>query len=194
VRRVFHGFVGGKSVDSRLLPGPRGVLLLITLMLNIWLSARLYYKDSPPPSPIWLDVLEWRRTPNVVFGLKIMHSLCASLLFTAALNSSAADASRGHHVTILGHSVSLDWLVTVVFVLNDVRWLVAMSVLSCVGLFLTEIAYAFCVMDVVPQVRRGGGVLSAAWGARASPPVFFPPPEGPPVAPDGHAPPLNRSA
>lgn len=55
---------------------------------------------------------------------------------------------RGHRLKLLGarRAVSFDWLVSLVIVLNDVRWLLVMSVLSSVGLWVTEVAYAFCVV------------------------------------------------
>lgn len=43
--RVFHGLVGGKTaVNMSLLPGPRAILLVLTLLLNIWLCTRLYFQ------------------------------------------------------------------------------------------------------------------------------------------------------
>lgn len=55
---------------------------------------------------------------------------------------------RGHRLKLLGgrRAVSFDWLVSLVIVLNDVRWLLVMSVLSSVGLWVTEVTYAFCVV------------------------------------------------
>ncbi len=63
---VFHGFVGGKSLGhSRLLPSPRGILLCLTLLLNMWLCTRLYYKDNADESsPVWAAILAWRATPR----------------------------------------------------------------------------------------------------------------------------------
>lgn len=89
------------------------------------------------------------RKHRITHFVKVAHlALCVSLLFTAALNSGAGDAVRGHRLHLLGarRSVSFDWLVSLIIVLNDVRWLLCMSVLSSVGLWLTEVAYAFCVV------------------------------------------------
>jgi hypothetical protein len=48
--------------------------------------------------------------------------------------------------------VSLDYPVRLLTVLWDVRWLVLLSCMSGLGLWVSEIAYAFCVVDVIPQV------------------------------------------
>lgn len=91
---------------------------------------------------------------RLIWSLKVAHlALCTSLLFTAALNSGAGDAVRGHRLRLFGlqRTVSFDWLVSLVIVLNDVRWLLCMSVLSSVGLWLTEVAYAFCVVSALPD-------------------------------------------
>lgn len=48
--------------------------------------------------------------------------------------------------------LSLDWLVRSLIVLYDVRWLLLLSLLSALGMAVSEIAYAFCVVDVIPQV------------------------------------------
>jgi len=162
---VFHGFVGGKSVDSRWVPNPRAILLVLTLLLNMWLCTRLYYRDMPDePSAIWRAFLSWRTTPTLVWGVKYCHlALCLSLLFTAALNSGAGDGVRGHAMHLPGGRkvMSFDWLLRLYVVLNDVRWLLIMSVLSGVGLWVTEKAYPFCVVDVIPQIRLMKFLLEA---------------------------------
>ena len=162
---IFHGFVGGKSVDSRWLPSPRAILLVLTLLLNVYLCTRLYYQDMPDaPSPIWASFMAWRSTPNLIKAVKICHfGLCLSLLFTAGLNSGAGDAVRGHAVCLPGgrHVLSYDWLLRLYVILRDVRWLLLMSVLSAVGLWTWEIAYAFCVVDVIPQIRLMKFLLEA---------------------------------
>ncbi len=113
---------------------------------------RLTFSPSHPPHP-----------SSIIYAVKIAHlALCLSLLFTAALNSGAGDAVRGHQLKLPGaqqRAVSFDWLVSLVIVLNDVRWLLCMSVLSSVGLWITEVAYAFCVVSacvrpcMCPSVR-----------------------------------------
>jgi hypothetical protein len=42
--------------------------------------------------------------------------------------------------------------VRLVVVLLDCQWLFLVAAMSGVGLFISEIAYAFCVLDVIPQV------------------------------------------
>lgn len=56
-------------------------------------------------------------------------------------------------VRVLGRDVSLDYPVRLLTVLWDVRWLVLLSCMSGLGLWVSEIAYAFCVVDVIPQVK-----------------------------------------
>lgn len=58
--------MGGKSLgDSRFLPSPRAILLCLTLLLNMWLCTRLYYKDNASESsPIWSAILSWDSTPR----------------------------------------------------------------------------------------------------------------------------------
>lgn len=126
----------------------------MTLLINIWLCADLYYSDNPDKiSYVWLKFTSWRNTGNVIQGIRIVHlALCISLLFTAALNSGAGDAIRGHHLTICKRKISFDWFIGLVIVLNDVRWLLIMSLLSCIGMWVSPLAYPFCVVDVIPQV------------------------------------------
>lgn len=46
LHRVFHGFLGGKASAymPSILPSPRAILFLLTLLLNAWLCTRLYFQ------------------------------------------------------------------------------------------------------------------------------------------------------
>lgn len=153
--RMFHGFVGGKAIDIPFLPGPRAILLFLTVVLNVWLCARLYFQDNKgSTSPIYTHTKNYVEKHQVIYVIQIFHlALCISLLFTAALNSAAGDATRGLTIKwIHGKSFSVDWIVSLAKVIYDVKWLLFMTTLSAVGLWATDIVYAFCIMDVIPQV------------------------------------------
>ena len=151
---MFHGFVGGKAIDIPFLPGTRALLLFLTVLLNVWLCVRLYFRDHKDQSSHVYDVTrDYVEKHDVIYVIKIFHlALCTSLLFTGALNSSAADSTGGLTVRLFGNKTfSVDWMVSLSKVIYDVKWLLFMTVLSAVGLFATDIAYAFCIMDVIPQ-------------------------------------------
>jgi hypothetical protein len=151
---VFHGFLGGKSVDIPFMPGPRAVLLMLTIVLNIWLCAQLYFDDMPSSNTRIYDMVSrWTARNQVLYVLEILHlGLALSILVTAALNSGAADAVKGRGIRLGPVWISLDAIVRLVLVLYDVRWLLMLTVLSGLGCFVSLIAYAFCVVDVIPQV------------------------------------------
>lgn len=62
-------------------------------------------------------------------------------------------------------SLSFAWLVRLVVVLLDCQWLFLVAAMSGVGLFISEIAYAFCVLDVIPQVRGSCFMEAVLYGS-----------------------------
>jgi len=155
--RIFHAFVGGKAIDLPFVPGARAVLLFLTVVLNIWLCARLYFRDiHAQPSHVYDIARKYVVKNHVIYGIQVCHLFfCTTQLVTAILNSAAGDSTRGRTIRIMGGKhISIDWMVSLSKVLYDVKWLLFMTTLSALGLKVTEIMYAFCIMDVIPQVRH----------------------------------------
>lgn len=161
---VIHSFFGGKSDISLLnyIPGQRMLLLLVTVVLNIFYLYANYLKDesaaaSSDRAVSFFDcAVSYTGCYEIKWYFQLLSRVHILLSFSVLIRNILNYPEQHGISTSRGNSSTSDLVLcfSVLYqILINSIWSFIILTLSVGGLFGVTWIYAFCLFDVIPQHR-----------------------------------------